>query len=122
MLRPTSDDFPKLALRTSDGPVQVKESERVVGETVTTRTEPYLDADGQLRIRTVEYVEKIIEREVLTAAVWLIKFFFRLRAPCMALRATVKCLKEKMWEVFFFFTSPSHYEDSCLFILLCWIS
>ncbi|XP_058792362.1 protein lap4 isoform X10 [Phymastichus coffea] len=66
MLRPSSADFPKLAVRSKLGPAKaVRESEKVVDEKVTQRTEEYIDeATGERRIRTVEYVEKLIEREV----------------------------------------------------------
>lgn len=64
-LRPSSDDFPKLAVRQSPGATRVRESERVIGETVTTKTEEYLDEEtGQHKVRTVEIVEKLIEKEV----------------------------------------------------------
>ncbi|GLG99464.1 Uncharacterized protein GBIM_05929 [Gryllus bimaculatus] len=66
-LRPSSDDFPKLAVRAKEGATKVRESERVVGETVTRRTEEFVDEQtGELRVRTVEYVEKLIEKEVET--------------------------------------------------------
>lgn len=48
----------------ADGPVKVKESERVLDEKVTRKTEEYLDENGQQKVRTVEIVEKIIEKEV----------------------------------------------------------
>lgn len=65
-LRPSSDDFPKLAVRHSPGPTRVRESERVVGETITTKTEEYTDEEtGLVKVRTVEIVEKLIEKEVL---------------------------------------------------------
>lgn len=63
-LRPSSADFPKLAVRTKPGNTTVRESEKVLGETVTRRTEEYVDETGEKRVRTVEYVEKLIEREV----------------------------------------------------------
>ncbi|KAG5875963.1 hypothetical protein JTB14_034384 [Gonioctena quinquepunctata] len=63
-LRPSSADFPKLAVRTKPGNTTVRESEKVVGETITRRTEEYIDESGEKRVRTVEYVEKLIEREV----------------------------------------------------------
>lgn len=63
-LRPTSDDFPRLSIKMSDGAVKVKESERVLDEKVTTKTEEYLDENGEEKVRTVEIVEKIIEKEV----------------------------------------------------------
>ncbi|XP_069692497.1 protein lap4 isoform X4 [Periplaneta americana] len=66
-LRPSSDDFPKLSLRAKEGATKVRESERVVGETVTQRTEEYVDEQtGEIKVRTIEYVEKLIEREVET--------------------------------------------------------
>lgn len=63
-LRPSSADFPKLAVRTKPGNTTVRESEKVVGETITRKTEEYVDETGEKRVRTVEYVEKLIEREV----------------------------------------------------------
>ncbi|XP_015111714.1 protein lap4 isoform X7 [Diachasma alloeum] len=67
-LRPSSADFPKLAVRSKVGPPKaVRESEKVVDEKVTRRTEEYVDEiTGERRVRTVEYVEKLIEREVET--------------------------------------------------------
>lgn len=64
-LRPSSADFPKLAVRTKPGNTTVRESEKVLGETITRRTEEYVDdTTGEKCVRTVEYVEKLIEREV----------------------------------------------------------
>ena len=43
----------------------MRESERVVGETVTQHTEEYIDKQtGDIKVHTIEYVEKLIEREV----------------------------------------------------------
>ncbi|XP_060523791.1 protein lap4 isoform X3 [Cylas formicarius] len=65
VLRPSSADFPKLAVRAKSGARTVRESEKVLGETVTRKTEEFVDeATGERRVRTVEYVEKLIEREV----------------------------------------------------------
>lgn len=67
-LRPGSADFPRLEVVSSPGLTRVIESERLVGETVTRRTEEYTDPDsGEPRLRTVEIVERLIEREVATA-------------------------------------------------------
>ncbi|XP_075228246.1 uncharacterized protein LOC142328405 isoform X3 [Lycorma delicatula] len=67
LLRPSSDDFPKLSLRQSPGPIRIKESERVLGETVTVKTEEYVDeVSGERKLRTVEIIEKLIEKEVET--------------------------------------------------------
>ncbi|XP_024086270.1 protein lap4 isoform X1 [Cimex lectularius] len=67
VLRPSSDDFPQLSVKASPGQIRVRESERLVGETVTTRTEEYTDPlSGETRLRTVEIVEKLIEKEVET--------------------------------------------------------
>lgn len=63
-LRPSSADFPKLAVRTKPGNTTVRESEKIVGETITQRTEEYVDETGEKRVRTIEYVEKVIEKEV----------------------------------------------------------
>ncbi|XP_029045611.2 protein lap4 isoform X3 [Osmia bicornis bicornis] len=67
-LRPSSADFPKLAVRSKLGPPkEIRESEKVVDEKVTRRTEEYVDeVTGERRVRTVEYVEKLIERQVET--------------------------------------------------------
>lgn len=66
-VRPSSADFPKLAVRSKVGPPkEIRESEKVVDEKVTRRTEEYVDeVTGERRVRTVEYVEKLIERQVL---------------------------------------------------------
>lgn len=72
-LRPSSADFPKLAVRSKVGPPkEIRESEKVVDEKVTRRTEEYLDeVTGERRVRTVEYVEKLIERQVYyTCKIW----------------------------------------------------
>ncbi|EEZ97547.2 hypothetical protein TcasGA2_TC011397 [Tribolium castaneum] len=64
-LRPSSADFPKLAVRSKPGNTTVRESEKVIDEKVTQRTEEYIDdVTGEKRVRTVEYVEKLIEKEV----------------------------------------------------------
>lgn len=64
-LRPSSADFPKLAVRTKPGNTTVRESEKILGETITRKTEEYIDdTTGEKCVRTVEYVEKLIEREV----------------------------------------------------------
>ncbi|XP_024214873.1 protein lap4 isoform X10 [Halyomorpha halys] len=66
-LRPSSEDFPRLEVVSSPGLTRVIESERLVGETVTRRTEQYTDPEsGEPRLRTVEIVERLIEREVET--------------------------------------------------------
>ncbi|XP_017775340.1 PREDICTED: protein lap4-like isoform X3 [Nicrophorus vespilloides] len=66
-LRPSSADFPRLAVRSKPGSTTVRESEKIVGEKVTRKTEEYVDeVTGERRVRTVEYVEKLIEREVET--------------------------------------------------------
>lgn len=64
-LRPSSADFPKLSVRSTPGNTKVRESEKVVDEKITRKTEEYLDEiTGERKVRTVEYVEKLIEREV----------------------------------------------------------
>lgn len=64
-LRPSSADFPKLSVRTKPGSTKVTESEKVVDEKVTRKTEEYIDdVTGERKVRTVEYVEKLIEKEV----------------------------------------------------------
>jgi len=61
--------FPSLYVRRrSSGPKKViGERERVLGETVSRKTEEWFnEATGTVEIRTVEIVEKIIEHEVET--------------------------------------------------------
>ncbi|XP_076251177.1 scribble planar cell polarity protein isoform X14 [Rhynchophorus ferrugineus] len=67
-LRPSSADFPRLALREKPtGARTLRESEKILGETVKRKTEEYVDEmTGERRVRTVEVVEKLIEREVET--------------------------------------------------------
>lgn len=64
-LRPSSADFPKLAVRSIPGNKKVRESEKVVDEKITHKTEEYLDEiTGEKKVRTIEIVEKLIEKEV----------------------------------------------------------
>ncbi|XP_048522815.1 protein lap4 isoform X4 [Dendroctonus ponderosae] len=65
-LRPSSADFPRLAVREKpSGARTVRESEKVLEESVSRKTEEYVDEiTGERRVRTVEVVEKLIEREV----------------------------------------------------------
>ncbi|XP_018334001.1 protein lap4 isoform X2 [Agrilus planipennis] len=66
-LWPSSNDFPKLAITSKPGNTTVRENEKLLGEKVTRRTEEYIDdATGEKRVRTVEYVEKLIEKEIET--------------------------------------------------------
>lgn len=52
-------------MRESPGETRVCEREKVLGETVTTKTEEYYDEKtGERKVRTVEIVEKLIEKEV----------------------------------------------------------
>jgi hypothetical protein len=68
LLRPSSQDFPQLRLVESPGQTKVRETETVVDETVVRKTEEYRDENGQLSVRTVEIIEKVIEKEVLLNA------------------------------------------------------
>ncbi|KAL3279121.1 hypothetical protein HHI36_016635 [Cryptolaemus montrouzieri] len=67
-LKPSSADFPKLAVRSKAArDLVVRESEKVLDERVTQKTEEFVDErTGEKRVRTVEYVEKLIEKEVET--------------------------------------------------------
>lgn len=57
--------FPKIAIKSSDGPVIVREREKILDEKIVRRTEEVPDPiTGQPQLRTVEYIEKIIETEV----------------------------------------------------------
>lgn len=65
--RLSSEDFPKLFVRCQGEETRVKETERIVGEVVTRKTEEVSDpVTGIKSLRTVEYTEKTIEKEVLT--------------------------------------------------------
>lgn len=64
----SSRDFPRLAVRQSPGPTRVRESERLLGETVMRKTEQYTDqTTGETKVRTIEIVEKLIEKEVASS-------------------------------------------------------
>ncbi|XP_064597136.1 LOW QUALITY PROTEIN: protein scribble homolog [Liolophura sinensis] len=55
----------KLVIHLRDGDTTTKETERLVGEKVSNKTEEYVDdVTGQTRLRTVQVVEKTIEKEV----------------------------------------------------------
>ncbi|XP_023165988.2 protein lap4 isoform X5 [Drosophila hydei] len=59
--------FPKIAIKSSDGPVIVREREKILDEKIVRRTEEVpCPITGQPQLRTVEYIEKIIETEVET--------------------------------------------------------
>ncbi|XP_037911493.1 protein lap4 isoform X5 [Hermetia illucens] len=59
--------FPRIAIKSSPGAVIVREREKVVDEKITRRTEEVpCPITGQPKLRTVEYVEKVIETEVET--------------------------------------------------------
>ncbi|ENN78940.1 hypothetical protein YQE_04617, partial [Dendroctonus ponderosae] len=55
-LRPSSADFPRLAVREKpSGARTVRESEKVLEESVSRKTEEYVDEiTGERRVRTVE--------------------------------------------------------------------
>uniref|UniRef100_A0A2A4JNU0 PDZ domain-containing protein n=1 Tax=Heliothis virescens TaxID=7102 RepID=A0A2A4JNU0_HELVI len=58
--------LPRIALRTKPGPIlAVKEKEKLLDERITLRTEEFVcPATGETKVRTVEYIEKVIEKEV----------------------------------------------------------
>lgn len=57
--------FPKIAIRSSDGPIVIREREKILDEKIVRRTEEVpCPVTGQPQLRTVEYIEKIIETEV----------------------------------------------------------
>lgn len=57
--------FPRIAVKSCPGAVVVRETEKVLDEKVTTRTEEVpCPLTGKPHLRTVEVVEKIIETEV----------------------------------------------------------
>ncbi|KAL7727160.1 hypothetical protein ACLKA6_016118 [Drosophila palustris] len=59
--------FPKIAIKSCDGPVIVREREKILDEKIVRRTEEVpCPITGQPQLRTVEYIEKIIETEVET--------------------------------------------------------
>ncbi|XP_031624890.1 protein lap4 isoform X3 [Contarinia nasturtii] len=59
--------FPRIAIKTNTGALIVRETEKVLGEKVTTRTEEVpCPVTGVPHLRTVEVVEKLIETEVET--------------------------------------------------------
>ncbi|GBP26027.1 Protein lap4 [Eumeta japonica] len=60
--------LPRIALRTKPGPIlAVKEKEKLLDERITLRAEEYVcPTTGETKVRTVEYIEKLIEKEVET--------------------------------------------------------
>lgn len=57
--------FPKIAIRSSTGPITVREREKVIDERIVQRTEEVpCPMTGEPQLRTVEYIEKVIETEV----------------------------------------------------------
>lgn len=57
--------LPRLVLMLRDGQTCTVEREHVVDETVSRRTERVIDPrTGESRIRTLEFVEKVVEKEV----------------------------------------------------------
>ncbi|XP_053605451.1 protein lap4 isoform X3 [Plodia interpunctella] len=60
--------LPRIALRTKPGPIlAVKEKEKLVDERITLRTEEYVcPSTGETKVRTVECIEKVFEKEVET--------------------------------------------------------
>ncbi|CAD6994881.1 unnamed protein product [Ceratitis capitata] len=57
--------FPKIAIKSSDGPVIIREREKILDEKIVRRTEEVpCPVTGRPQLRTVEYIEKIIETEV----------------------------------------------------------
>lgn len=57
--------FPKIAIKSSDGPVIIREREKILDEKIVRRTEEVpCPITGRPQLRTVEYIEKIIETEV----------------------------------------------------------
>ncbi|XP_049871251.1 protein lap4 isoform X4 [Pectinophora gossypiella] len=60
--------LPRIALRTKPGPIlAVKEKEKLLDERITLRTEEFVcPTTGETKVRTVEYIEKVIEKEVET--------------------------------------------------------
>ncbi|KAJ6637155.1 Protein lap4 [Pseudolycoriella hygida] len=59
--------FPRIAVKSSPGALTIRETEKVVDEKVTLRTEEFsCPVTGVPHLRTIEVVEKIIETEVET--------------------------------------------------------
>lgn len=57
-------------MRTKPGPIlAVKEKEKLLNERITFKAEEYVcPTTGDTKLRTVEYIEKVIEKEVWTRA------------------------------------------------------
>ncbi|CAN7998785.1 unnamed protein product, partial [Ixodes hexagonus] len=66
------EELPRLVLMLRDGQTCTVEREHVVDETVSRRTERVIDPQtGESRIRTLEFVEKVVEKEVTRVAALL---------------------------------------------------
>ncbi|XP_073815403.1 protein lap4-like isoform X17 [Musca autumnalis] len=60
--------FPKIAIKSSEGAVVIREREKILDEKIVRRTEEVpCPITGIPQLRTVEYIEKIIETEVETS-------------------------------------------------------
>lgn len=59
--------FPRIAVKSRPGALVVREKEKVLDEKITRRTEEVpCPITGEPQIRTIEYIEKLIETEVST--------------------------------------------------------
>lgn len=98
VLRPSSKDFPKLVVTCRGEETRIKETERIVSEKVTRKTEEVLDeVTGKKTLRTIEYIEKTIEKEVGFFQTWQHAFSSqqeRERAPAPSITFDLKCLLE----------------------------
>nr|XP_017037709.1 protein lap4 isoform X4 [Drosophila kikkawai] len=74
--------FPKIAIKSSDGPVIVREREKILDEKIVRRTEEVpCPITGRPQLRTVEYIEKIIETEVETCKERIISLELQVPEP-----------------------------------------
>lgn len=71
-LSPQAIGFPRIAIKSIPGALIVRETEKVLGEKITQRTEEVpCPVTGVPHLRTVEVVEKVIETEVYRRSIYL---------------------------------------------------
>lgn len=103
--------FPRISIKSSPGALIVRETEKVLDEKITTRTEEVpCPLTGIPHLRTVEVVEKIIETEVVYKTIPFSQLVSCTACEFYSVRRTVNML---YFAPIFFFT---HYLFRLLFL------
>ncbi|KAM7362435.1 scribble planar cell polarity protein isoform 4-T6 [Cochliomyia hominivorax] len=87
--------FPKIAIKSSDGPVIIREREKILDEKIVRRTEEVpCPITGRPQLRTVEYIEKIIETEVETSREKIISLELQDPEKCDTPNASIDLIRQ----------------------------